>query len=297
MGLSSSVTAGIVSATGRSGMGIVDYENFIQTDAAINRGNSGGPLVNLRGEVVGINTAILSRNGGSIGLGFAIPVNMARQVMDDLIEDGRVVRGYLGVQIQDLTRELAASFQYDGTDGALIGRVPRNGPAAAAGLRAGDIVTQLDGDPVVDVAAFRFDVASIAPGTEIAITYVRDGQPYEVDVTIGELPGQSVATAATPSSAALLGLRVDDLTDERSEQLGFDERPDGALITGVHPMSPAGRAGLRVGDVIIDVQGTDVASPDDVRDAFTAHAGQRGLRITVVNPEGQRFVVLRRVSR
>ena len=175
-GLTGTVTSGIVSAKGRDSMGITDYENFIQTDAAINPGNSGGPLVNMQGEAVGINTAIMSRSGGYNGIGFAIPMNMAKSICAQLIENGSVTRGFLGVVIQPFTPELAKSFQLESTAGVLIGDVGSDGPAAKAGLQRGDVVVKLDGKPVENITAFRNRIALVKPGTEVKLDVMRDGE-------------------------------------------------------------------------------------------------------------------------
>ena len=241
-GLRSTITAGIVSATGRSSVGIADYEDFIQTDAAINPGNSGGPLVNLRGEVVGINTAISTRSGGSMGVGFAIPVNMARSVMKSLIEDGRVVRGFLGVIIQNLNENLANSFEYDGTDGALVARVQDGSPADQAGLREGDIIMEIDGQSVEDVDELRFAVAETKPGTKSDLVIFRDGERQTVTVEIGELDAEQQTASRESGDRSLdLGMQYRTLSPEIAQRLGYDEAIEGVVITGVEPLSPADR--------------------------------------------------------
>ncbi len=186
-GLEQSVTAGIVSAKGRSNVGLVDYEDMIQTDAAINPGNSGGPLVNLEGKVVGINTAMATRSGGYQGVGFAIPSNMARSIMQQLINRGKVVRGWLGVSIQKLTPELGKASGHEG-GGVVVAEVTPDGPAARAGLASGDVVVALEGRPVTDVAAFRNRIADSAPGVKLTLDVVRQGKTQRLPVTIGELP-------------------------------------------------------------------------------------------------------------
>ena len=187
-GLTGTVTSGIVSAKGRDGMGIIDYENFLQTDAAINPGNSGGPLVNLQGQVVGINTAIVSRSGTYNGIGFAIPMNMAKQICEQLMQHGSVTRGYLGVMIQALTPELAKSFGLGDVTGVLIGDVSSDGPAAAAGLQRGDVIVSLNGEPVKDITSFRNRVAMIKPDTAVKLEVVREGQQQNFSLKVGKLP-------------------------------------------------------------------------------------------------------------
>ncbi len=291
-GLSSSITAGIVSATGRSRVGITDYEDFIQTDAAINRGNSGGPLVNLRGEVVGINTAILSRSGGNIGIGFAIPINLAKEVMSELIEDGRVVRGYLGVLIQDLSEGMAESFGYEGTQGALISDVTDNGPAATAGLRPGDIITRFDGKPVTDVAQLRLNVASVDPGSEVELSVFRDGRIRNLEVTIEELPTEVSSLPTIEGSDLNLGMTVETLTPSFAQRYGVNDDLTGVVVTGIEPFGPAGRAGLRRGDVITHVQETPVKSTSDFRRELRSRDLSEGVRLTIQNESRRRFVFL-----
>jgi serine protease Do len=189
-GLEHTVTAGIISAKGRANVGIADYEDFLQTDAAINPGNSGGPLLNLEGKVIGINTAIASRTGGYMGVGFAIPISMAQVIMDQIIKDGKVVRGYIGAMIQDLPPEMSRSFEFEGTEGALVNRVVAGGPAARAGLRDGDIVLEVNGRKVSSSSQLRNTVAAIAPGTRIPLKVFRQGKELTVDVAIGNLAGQ-----------------------------------------------------------------------------------------------------------
>lgn len=215
-GLSGSVTAGIVSATGRNSVGITDYENFIQTDAAINPGNSGGPLVNLRGEVIGINTAIFSRTGANNGVGFAIPINMAHQICDQLIEHGSVTRGHLGIMIQNLTPELAKSFGLGDADGVLIGDVVNDSPAHQAGLEAGDLVVEFNGKVVDNMGTFRNTVASLAPETKANVVVLRDGDRKSLSVTIGQLPSAPQAEASHPQWVESLGFTT--VTSNKTEK-------------------------------------------------------------------------------
>ena len=259
-GLEQSVTAGIISAVGRANVGITDYEDFIQTDAAINPGNSGGPLVNLRGEVIGINTAIASRSGGYMGIGFAIPVTQARHVIDSIIANGRVDRGWLGAAIQDLTPELSESFQFRGTTGVLIGDVVPGGPAEKAGLRGGDIVVDINGTPLRDANHLRHVVAGIAPESNANVTIFREGRSQRVGVRIGLLPtdpraavlpkdsSDSDSEQPTENSFEDLGVKGQSLTPEIAERLGYNRNEKGFVITTVIPGGLAQRAGLRPGD-------------------------------------------------
>ncbi len=242
-GLSHTVTAGIVSAKGRADVGIADYEDFIQTDAAINPGNSGGPLVNMKGEVVGINTAIATKTGGYMGIGFAIPINMAKSIMDSLISNGKVERGWMGVMIQNLNEDLAQSFGVQSTEGVLIGDVTPDGPAQKAGLEAGDILISFDGQKMKDMAQLRNTVAGTPPGKTVKIEVIRSGKPKTLTLKIGQLEGAAVASKQE-GSPHKLGLTVQTLTPELARSLGTD-REKGVVVTSVEPGTPAARAGLR----------------------------------------------------
>ncbi|MGM0487139.1 MAG: DegQ family serine endoprotease [Planctomycetota bacterium] len=295
-GLTQTVTAGVVSAKGRANMGIADYEDFIQTDAAINPGNSGGPLVNLKGQVIGINTAIASRTGGYMGIGFAIPSNMARQIMDSIIETGEVKRGRLGAMIQDLTKELANSFGYDSTDGVLIGDVVAGGPADEAGARAGDIVVEYKGNPVNSAAKFRNAVAATKPGSEVELVVFRDGERKTLQVTIGlledeEEPAREPAGDATRRD---LGMQLRTLTPELAEQAGVDTDEEGVIVAAVARGSVAARAGLRPGDVIVAVGNSSIANVADFRQAVDEEKLKEGIRLQVKRQGMRRFVVLKK---
>jgi serine protease Do len=265
-GLNQTVTMGIVSATGRGGLGIEDYEDFIQTDASINPGNSGGALVNINGELIGINTAILSGDGGgNQGIGFAIPINMARQVMDQILKQGRVIRGYMGAWIQPVTPEIAKAFGLSGQRGVLLGDIEPNGPAAKAGLQRGDIVLEMDGQPVNDSRDFRLKIAMMKPGTTVRLKVFRNGSERDASVVLGELPNKPAESqgAAGAPSAALQGLSVDELTAQIARQLGLPAGTHGVVVTGVDSGSAAEEAGLRRGDVIQEVNHKPVRSVSD----------------------------------
>jgi serine protease Do len=292
-GLAHTVTAGIISAKGRSNVGIADYEDFIQTDAAINPGNSGGPLVNLDGEVIGINTAIATRNGSYQGIGFAIPANMVRQVMDAIVEDGKVVRGWLGVTIQNLTEDLAASFEFEGTDGVLVGDVIEDGPADRAGLQSGDIIVQYDGKRVTDMNRFRNRVAATKPGKEIVFEIVRDGERQTQTVEIGELESQSFFERGAPGPDDL-GMRVQNLTPDIARQLRLQTDEQGVVVTHVEPGGLAEKSGVRPGDLIIAVGGDRVTDLGEFRKALSALDLKRGVRLRVKTEGMQRFVFLKR---
>jgi len=253
-GLDRTVTAGIISATGRTHVGVATYEAFIQTDASINPGNSGGPLLNLDGRVIGINTAIVSSGQG---IGFAIPITMARDIMTQLIARGRVVRGWLGVVIQDLTPELAAGFGVKEDAGVLVAEVMKDGPAAAAGLKAGDVITGFGGSAIKDVTDLQKRVAAVEPGRPSPIVVIRDHQPLALSVKVGEQPTDE-ALAAAESGEDVLGLTVEPLTPETARQNRLSARR-GLLVTEVAPGSPGAEAGIKPGDAIVEVNRRPVA--------------------------------------
>ena len=247
-GLDRTVTAGIISATGRTHVGVATYEAFIQTDASINPGNSGGPLLNLDGRVIGINTAIVSSGQG---IGFAIPITMARDIMTQLIARGRVVRGWLGVVIQDLTPELAASFGVKEDAGVLVAEVMKDGPAAAAGLKPGDVITGFGGSVIKDVTDLQKRVAAVEPGRPTPLVVTRDHKPLGLSVKVGEQPTDE-ALAAAESGEDVLGLVVEPLTPETARQNRLSVRR-GLLVTEVAPGSPGAEAGIKPGDAIVEV--------------------------------------------
>lgn len=256
-GLGQTVTTGIVSAKGRATMGL-DYEDFIQTDAAINPGNSGGALVDTQGRLLGINTAILSRSGGNQGIGFAIPTNLARDVMDSLIKDGKVTRGYLGVMIQDVTPAIAKRFDLGDSNGALVGEVTPKSPAAKAGIESGDVVVEFDGKAVRDSRQLRLAVGRVKPGAAVPLKLVRDGSSKTVKVTIKEPEsedGTSLASKDSPSKdeGTLNGVGVVDLDSKYRRQFGIPANVNGVLITEVDQNSASYEAGVRAGDVILEL--------------------------------------------
>jgi len=256
-GLSQSVTTGIISAVGRANVGITDYEDFIQTDAAINPGNSGGALINMRGQLVGINTAIFSRTGGYQGIGFAVPVKMVKQVMDSLIKTGKVVRGWLGVSVQDVSPQLAKQFGVESAEGALVGEVVKGSPAEKAGIKRGDVIVGVDGKKVEDSGHLRNMAASTKVGSRLKLDIIRDKNKMTVDVEVGEQPKDVQASqggAETPeTSSALTGVTVQDLTPELIDKLRLDKDVAGVVVITVEQGSAADEAGLARGDVILSI--------------------------------------------
>jgi serine protease Do len=292
-GLEQTVTAGVVSSMGRA-LNITRYEDFIQTDTAINRGNSGGPLINLRGDVVGINTAILSHTGGYQGIGLAISANMARYVADSLIETGRVVRGWLGVDIQPLTLDMARSFGYDSTEGAVVASVMPESPAAAAGLTSGDIVLSINDQPVRDTRDLQMQVARLRPDTDVAFTIWRDERERSLTVRIGEMP-EDLAAARPPTqepTPGTLGLMLADLTPELRNQWRIPADVQGVLVADVQAGSPAYDAGLRRGHVILDVRGQQPSTAAEAARMIREQAAN-GVRLRVRAGDRVVFVVVR----
>jgi serine protease Do len=294
-GLSQTVTAGIISATGRGDLGIEDYEDFIQTDASINPGNSGGALVDTNGNLIGINTAILTGDGsrGNQGVGFAIPINMARTVMDQILKNGHVVRGYLGAWIQPVTPDISKAFGLKENYGALLGDVDPTGPAGKSGLQRGDIVLEMNGKRITETHDFRLNISMTAPNTPVDLKVFRNGVTKDYTVTLGELPNKPDTETASKSESgsSLQGLSVETLTPQIGEQLGLPAGTNGVVVDGVDPGSLAAEAGLQRGDVIQEVNHQRISNMDDFSHAVRGSNSQPLLML--VNRGGNtRFAVI-----
>jgi serine protease Do len=288
-GLDSTVTSGIVSAKGRH-IGQGPYDNFIQTDASINPGNSGGPLINLRGEVVGINTAIFSRTGGNMGIGFAIPINLVKELLPQLRDKGRVTRGYLGVLIQRVTPEIGESLGLERTQGALVANVSKGGPAEKAGVMVGDVIFEFDGKRVKDSAELPIIVARTAVDRKITMKVMRDKKEVALTVVVGELKDEEVVASAPEKGE--LGLTVQRLTPQMAESLGLD-KAQGVVVAAVEPGSAADEAGMRRGDVILEVDRKGVRNVDDYRKAIAGARKGRGVLFLVRRGESTIFLALK----
>jgi serine protease Do len=288
-GLDRTVTVGIISATGRTRVGVATYEAFIQTDASINPGNSGGPLLNIDGRVIGINTAIVSSGQG---IGFAIPINMAREVMTQLIANGRVVRGWLGIAIQDLTDELAAGFGVSSKSGVLVADVMKDGPAEAAGMKPGDVIVELGGAPIKEVTELQKRVAAIPPGRPTALIVLRDRKPTKLTVKIGEQPGEETVVAAEPKGEGL-GVTVESLSEEMAQAYGLRGRA-GVVVTGVASGGAAEAAGIKEGDVLLEVNRRRVGSVEEFKSAVAALKPGEAVPVQIERVgAGRQYIVLK----
>jgi len=291
--LNQTVTVGVVSAKGRNRMGITNYENFIQTDAAINPGNSGGPLLNIHGEAIGMNTAIFTRSGGYMGIGFAIPINMAKSIEQQLRKSGKVSRGWLGVMIQDVNEDLAKSFGGSIAGGALISEVSDGSPAKKSGLLQGDIVTAINGEKVIDVADLRNKIAMTPPNSELKLQILRDGKEKELVVTVAEQPADLSALGKKSGDADLgnYGLALQDLSKELADQFGY-AKDQGVLIADVEAESAAAELGLQAGMLIEEVNRIRVHNLNELRQALKKAANTRQVLLRVRSGDNSQYVVL-----
>ena len=267
------VTTGIISATGRSAVGLAEYEDFMQTDAAINPGNSGGALADLDGNVIGINTAISSPSGGNVGIGFAIPINMAKSIMTQLIKNGKISRGYLAVNIQDVTDDLAKALNLKNSEGALVANVANDGPADKAGIKRGDVIIDFNNKKVANSTDLKNMVAQTEPGSTVPVTIIRDNNQKKLDVKIGERPNENNETASSNESGnnnskTKVGISVQNLTSDIAKQLGY-EGQQGVLVVAVQPGSPAENAGIQVKDLIQEVNQKKVTSVNQLEDIIS----------------------------
>ena len=302
-GFGGTVTAGIISARGRD-INAGPYDDFIQTDASINRGNSGGPMFNLAGEVIGINTAIFSPSGGSVGIGFAIPSNSARPVIDQLIRHGSVRRGWLGVRIQTVTDEIAETMGLKSTAGALVASVIEKGPAEIANIHAGDIILEFDGKPIDNMRRLPRLVAETEIGKDVPVKIWRNNKELTVHVAVAALAEEeeAVASTAPPPAGAIekqdvpaLGMSVATINDRLRSEFNLDDDTKGVLITTVDPRGPAAAEGIKAGDVIVEVSQEAVATPADVLGRVKAakDSGRKSVLLLVEGEAGLRFVALR----
>jgi serine protease Do len=290
-GLTGTVTMGIVSAVGRANVGIANYEDFIQTDAAINPGNSGGALVNVRGELVGINAAIFSTSGGYQGIGFAVPSNMAKAVMDSLIKKGKVVRGWLGVTIQPLTPELAKQFNLKEDNGALIGDVIEGGPAEKAGILRGDVIIAYEGKKIDDPNQLRNMVANTEPGKEVEMTVIRENKTEKKRVTIGELPTEMGKSSTGEYDNLLRGISVQDLTPELSNRLNLPKKLRGVVVTDIGEDSPAAMA-LTQGDVIQEINKQKITNGKDYENVVSKLKPEEDILLLIYRNGSSIFITL-----
>ncbi len=290
-GLQATVTVGVVSAKSR-GVGLAEYEDFIQTDAAINPGNSGGPLLNIEGKAIGLNTAIFSQSGGYMGIGFAIPINLARSITDQLKKSGKVTRGYLGIVMhpEKITPELAEVFGLKDNKGVLITEVMPDSPADKAGLKRRDIIVEMDGEAVEDWQSFRNIVAMLEPGKKVTLNVFRDGKKKEIKVEIGSLEEGQVALGMS-DVAEKLGLQVQDLTDELAKRFGYEDAK-GVIVTGVTERSPADRAGIGAGMLIVSVNRKDISTVKEFSEALEESSKTKKALLLVRNERYAQYVVL-----
>jgi serine protease Do len=290
-GLEQTVTTGIVSGTGRV-LGAGPYDDFVQTDASINPGNSGGPLINARGQVVGINSIIFSRTGGSVGIGFAIPVNLAKNVFDQLASNGRVERGWLGVAIQELTPALVKSLGLSDRHGALVSDVTPDSPAAAAGIKQGDVIVGVAGHPVARSSDLPSAIANLPPGRPVALSVLRDGKTISLNVTIARLDDKEATPVARSDGHGPLGLVVGPLTPDVAQELSLPKSLRGVVVREVRDGSPADEAGIQAADVIVQVDRKPVGNVDELRRALEKHAKGTPVLFLIRRDNAERYVTV-----
>ena len=296
-GLIQTVTYGIVSAKGRSNVGINEYENFIQTDAAINPGNSGGPLVSLSGEIVGVNSAIYTRSGGYQGIGFAVPINMARKIMRDLIDKGKVSRGWLGVGIQDVSQDLAKAFQLENTKGSLISGVMQGTPAQKAGMLKGDVVIRINDKYIRDSNHLRNEIANAGAFAEIEMELIRDGKNILIKLKLDERPRKLSQVKVAPQpipeieQVEMLGMVVEELTEETAKQFGI-ESGTGIVIVAVTPGSAADKTGLLPGMIVQEVERQAIVNLSIFKELVSEMDPEKGILLLITTANGSRYIFL-----
>jgi serine protease Do len=291
-GLTETVTVGVVSAVGRSNVHIAAYENFIQTDAAINPGNSGGPLIDLDGKVIGINTAIVSQSGGYMGIGFAIPINMARAIEEQLKSGGKVSRGYLGLYAQDVTPDMAQLMGLKDSEGVLIAQIESGSPADKAGLKRQDVIVELNGKKIESYDSFRNEIAAMRPASAVRLNILREGKPLELSVTLGERPNTvAKEQTSTEEPVQTLGLQVQNVTEDIAGQL--NAKPgEGVVVVGVAQGSPAAEEGIQRGDLILSVNRHSVTNVDEFAEAVRQSQKNGKVLLLIRRGEGSQFVVV-----
>ena len=299
-GVGQTVTSGIVSATGRGNIGITDYEDFIQTDASINPGNSGGALVDAEGRLIGINTAILSRSGGNQGIGFAVPINLAKSVMERILNHGHVVRGFLGVRIQNVTPELQDAFSLATQQGAIVGEVTPGSAAENGGILKGDVIVEFNGKNVEDVRHLRLMVARTAPDSNVEVKVIRDGEALSLNVTLQELPGGEITSSVKtsgrhPQDELLIGIIVGDLDFGIRQGRGIPPDLHGALVLDVKPDTPASEAGLKRGDIILEIDRIPVKNAAEAIKASRT-IKKDAVLLYVWNDGGSRYIAVKNVK-
>jgi serine protease Do len=289
-GVGQTVTRGIISATGRGNLGIEDYEDFIQTDAPINPGNSGGALINDRGELVGINTAILTHSEGSEGIGFAVPANLARQVIDQILKNGKVVRAYMGILPQDMTPDMAKAFGQKEARGVVVGDVTANSPAQHGGVQRGDILLEVNGKPMANANELRMTISMMQPGTDVKLKLLRDGNERDINVKLAEMPTETAMARpdSDDSTKALEGVQVSNLSPEMADQLGLPSSAKGVVVTDVDPSTKIADSGLRKGDVIQEVNHQPVKNVSEFQSALKMGGSDP---LLLVNREGRTLFI------
>lgn len=300
-GLDRTVTLGVISATSRANLNLGDnsplYQDYIQTDAAINSGNSGGPLLNINGEVIGINSALASNNGGNVGIGFAIPINLAKRVVDDLVASGKVTRAYIGIVPQDITPDIMESFKLKEVSGVLISKVEKDSPADKAGLLVGDIILDINGEKVSSVPKFRIAIATAKVGQEIPLKIFRDNKEKRINITLEAFPDDTIAATDAQKGGVATGISVEALDSAIAKRMNITG-DKGVVVSKVEPNSPAAKSGLRVGYVILNIEGTEVNSPKEFSSVLEAakanmdKENRKTLRLYVLDNNKQPYFLI-----